>query len=97
LVTDANRNVGKNQLLKLIIRYLDLGMTTWESLERACELAGGQKALAEAIGTGQSQVWYWLKRSKKGVPAEFVLKIEQATGVPRHEIRPDIFPPPQEH
>jgi DNA-binding transcriptional regulator YdaS (Cro superfamily) len=71
-------------------------MTTRESLERACKLSGGQKALAEAIGTGQSQVWYWLMRSKKGVPAEFVLKIEQVTGVPRHEIRPDIFPPPQE-
>jgi len=72
-------------------------MTAKESLERACKLSGGQKALAQAIGTRQSQVWYWLKRSKKGVPAEFVLKIERVSGVPRHEIRPDIFPPSQEH
>jgi DNA-binding transcriptional regulator YdaS (Cro superfamily) len=71
-------------------------MNTKEALERACKLSGGQSALAEAIGTSQSQVWYWLNRSRKGVSAEFVLKIEQATGVPRHEIRPDIFPLPQE-
>lgn len=67
-----------------------------DSLKRACEILGGQKALAEQIGTSQSQVWYWLTKSKKGVPAEFVLKIEAASGVPRHEIRPDIFPAPLE-
>lgn len=64
-----------------------------EALQRACEAAGGQKALADRINTSQSQIWYWLKRSKKGVPGEFVLPIEQATGVPRHELRPDIYPP----
>lgn len=63
-----------------------------DALKRACELAGGQKQLADRIGTSQSQVWYWLARSKKGVPAEFVLPIEQATGVPRSELRPDLWP-----
>ncbi len=63
-----------------------------EALRRACEVAGGQKPLADRIGTTQSQVWYWLERSKKGVPAEFVLPIEQATGVPRGELRPDLWP-----
>lgn len=62
-----------------------------DSLKRACEIAGGQKPLAELIGTTQSQVWYWLERSKKGVPAEYALKIEEKTGVQRHELRPDIF------
>lgn len=28
------------------------------------------------------------------VPVMHVLKIEQLTGVPRHELRPDIYPPP---
>lgn len=64
-----------------------------ESLKRAVEIAKGQKPLADKIGTTQSQVWYWLERSKKGVPAEFCIKIEQATGVQRHELRPDIFSP----
>jgi DNA-binding transcriptional regulator YdaS (Cro superfamily) len=63
-----------------------------EALKRACELAGGQKPLADRIGTTQSQVWYWLSRSKKGVPAEFVLSIEKETGVSRFELRPDLWP-----
>ena len=63
-----------------------------EALKRACEVAGGQKPLATRIGTTQSQVWYWLTRSKKGVPAEFVLPIERETGVSRSELRPDLYP-----
>jgi DNA-binding transcriptional regulator YdaS (Cro superfamily) len=63
-----------------------------EALRRACELAGGQKPLAERIGTTQSQVWYWLTKSKRGVPAEFVLPIERETGVSRRELRPDLWP-----
>jgi DNA-binding transcriptional regulator YdaS (Cro superfamily) len=64
-----------------------------EALKRACELAGGQKPLADRIGTTQSQVWYWLERSKRGVPAEFVLLIEREVGVSRSELRPDLWSP----
>lgn len=65
-----------------------------EALHRAIKIAGGQKPLAGAIGTSQSQVWYWLTRAKRGVPAEFVIPIEEATGraVTRHELRPDLYP-----
>jgi DNA-binding transcriptional regulator YdaS (Cro superfamily) len=63
-----------------------------EALKRACEVAGGQKPLADRIGTSQSQVWYWLTRSKRGVPAEFAPLIEEATGVPKSELRPDLWP-----
>jgi DNA-binding transcriptional regulator YdaS (Cro superfamily) len=63
-----------------------------EALKRACVLAGGQKPLADRIGTSQSQVWYWLTRSKKGVPAEFAPRIEEATGVSKSELRPDLWP-----
>lgn len=65
-----------------------------EPLKRACDAAGGQKALADKINTSQSQVWYWLEKSKRGAAPEYVLQIEEATGVPRHELRPDIYPPP---
>ena len=40
----------------------------------------------------QEKVWYWLERSKRGVPAEFAPKIEEATGVLRSELRPDLWP-----
>lgn len=65
-----------------------------DALKRAVELAGGQKPLAEAIGTSQSQIWYWLHRAKHGVPAEYVLPIEAATNgqVRRHDLRPDVYP-----
>lgn len=71
-------------------------MSSTEALKRACDKVGGQKPLAERIGTTQSQVWYWLARSKKGVPAEFVLPIERETGVPRSELRPDLWPDDKE-
>lgn len=64
-----------------------------EALSRATEKAGGQLALAKAIGTTQSNVWTWLNKSKRGVPAEMAGRIEAATGVPRHELRPDVFAP----
>ena len=66
---------------------------TNEALRKACEAAGGQKPLADLIGTTQSQVWYWLERSKRGLPGEFVLPVERVTGVSRHELRPDLYPP----
>ena len=63
-----------------------------DALKKACEVAGGQKRLADRIGTRQGQVWYWLSKSKRGVPAEFVLPIERETGVSRSELRPDLWP-----
>lgn len=62
------------------------------ALQKAIDAAGGQQVLAEKVRTTQSQIWYWLHRSKKGVPAEYVLPIEAASGVSRNELRPDLFP-----
>ena len=63
-----------------------------QALHRAVTAAGGQKALAARIGTTQSRVWYWLARAKNGAAAEFVIAIEAATGIPRQELRPDLYP-----
>jgi TorA maturation chaperone TorD len=60
------------------------------ALERAVELAGGQSALARAIGKSQSHIWHWLKVAKR-VPAEAAVAIEKATGVTRQELRPDLY------
>lgn len=61
-----------------------------KAIERAVERAGGQQALAEMCGVKYQAVQKWI-RSKR-VPAERVLTIESATGVSRHELRPDIYP-----
>lgn len=64
------------------------------ALARAIDIAGGQKPLAERIGTSQQQVSYWLRRARKSPPAEYVIPIEQATEgqVTREELRPDLYP-----
>ena len=67
----------------------------FESLKRAVAAAGGQTAFGVLCGKKQGQVWYWLNKGKK-LPAEHVQTVSAATGIPPHELRPDIFPaPPQ--
>ena len=43
---------------------------------------------------GSGAVASTFMKSKRGVAAEYVLKVEQATGVPRSELRPDIYADP---
>ena len=61
------------------------------AIEKAVALAGSQAELARRIGVKQAHVWNWLNRDAK-VPADRVLAIEAATGVSRHDLRPDIYP-----
>ena len=61
-----------------------------EALKRACDRAGGQSALGRAIGRAQQTINNWL--NGKGAAANSVLEIEKATGVSRHDLRPDIYP-----
>lgn len=66
-----------------------------EALKQAIAEAGGQTALARLLNVDQAHVWYWLHKAKR-IPVERAIQIEQATGgkVTRHDLRPDIFPPP---
>lgn len=70
-------------------------MSELQALQEAVKIVGGQTALAEKIGKKQGHIWHWLNESKKA-PAEAVLAIEAATDgkVSRHQLRPDIYPPP---
>jgi len=66
-------------------------ITPHEALTAAVEIAGSQTALAEICGVSQTAVWKWIQSSKR-MPAEFVRLAEAATGVSRHDLRPDIYP-----
>ncbi|MDN7894521.1 YdaS family helix-turn-helix protein [Burkholderia cepacia] len=59
-------------------------------IQRAAQAAGGQSALARKLGCTPQSVSKMCATGR--VPAERVLSIEAATGVPRHELRPDLYP-----
>lgn len=59
-----------------------------EGLKKSIAAAGSQENLAQPLGTTQATVSRW-----KRVPAEHVLLIEKLFGLPRWEIRPDLYPP----
>ncbi|MBT1262527.1 chaperone [Pseudomonas syringae] len=58
--------------------------------ERAARAAGSQSALARVLGCTPQNVQRWCASGR--VPAERVISVEQATGIPRHELRPDLYP-----
>lgn len=62
-----------------------------ESLERARRKAGGNVGIGRALKITGQAVSQWER-----VPAERVLDVEKISGEPRHELRPDIYPPPTE-
>ena len=57
------------------------------ALLRAVESVGSYAALARALGVTKGAVHQWTR-----VPAERVLAVEAVTGVPRQQLRPDIYP-----
>lgn len=50
-----------------------------------------QAALAKKFGVQPPALSKW---ERNRVPAERVLMIEKVTGIPRHLLRPDIYPAP---
>jgi DNA-binding transcriptional regulator YdaS (Cro superfamily) len=69
----------------------DVFETALRATKAAKKAAGGDRALAEKIGGLTRQAVSQWRR----VPAERVLDVERASGVPRHELRPDLYPAPQ--
>lgn len=61
------------------------------AIDRAIEAAGSASELARQLGVVPMTVTQWRKRGQ--VPAERCLAIEAATGVSRHDLRPDVFGP----
>lgn len=65
---------------------------TKKALLKAIKIAGGQAKLARLIGVSQGRMQNWVTRDQTAPAAEKVIDIEKATGVSRHELRPDIYP-----
>lgn len=60
-----------------------------EVLERAIKKAGGVNALAKDLNVTPQAISQWDEVPPLKVPA-----VERATGIPRHELRPDLYDDP---
>lgn len=60
-------------------------------LHEAVRRIGSQGRMAKLCKVAQPTVWKWLNFGKP-LPAEHVLAVEAATGISRHDLRPDIYP-----
>jgi DNA-binding transcriptional regulator YdaS (Cro superfamily) len=55
-------------------------------LSKAIEAAGGVRALARALKCAHTSILQWTK-----VPYRRLLDVERVTGMPREELRPELY------
>jgi DNA-binding transcriptional regulator YdaS (Cro superfamily) len=55
-------------------------------LRKALDAAGSRRKLARILGVSHQAMSKW-----HDVPAHWIIRIEQVTGVPREELRPDLY------
>jgi len=60
-----------------------------EATKRAIDAAGGPTALARVLGIKLPSLYSWRR-----IPAERVRRVSEITGIPRHELRPDLWDAP---
>ena len=61
------------------------------AFRKAVQLAGSQSALARICDCTPANIGQLLAKGSP-LPSRFVLRVEAATGVSRHDLRPDIYP-----
>lgn len=61
-----------------------------KTLEDATKPVGGRVELARRLGLTRQAVYQWTE-----IPPKHVLKIEEFTGLSRHQLRPDLYPEPE--
>lgn len=62
-----------------------------EAFANAIRIAGSQTAIAKVCDCTPGAISQLVLR-KRPLSARFVLKVEAATGISRHDLRPDIYP-----
>ncbi len=55
-------------------------------LMHAAQKVGGMTQLAAKLGGARQALYQWTR-----IPADRVVEIERLTGVPRRELRPDLY------
>lgn len=78
MMTDERVDPGLQAVLEALLARLDND-----------EPIGTKTELAEALGISKQAISQWVK-----VPVEQVLKVEALLEIPRHVLRPDIYPDP---
>jgi DNA-binding transcriptional regulator YdaS (Cro superfamily) len=63
-------------------------LSSRDGLRIAIKTAGGLRAFARLLGITHQAIAQWDR-----VPAERVIEVERATGVPRGVLRPDLYLP----
>ncbi len=66
-------------------------LTRYEALVLCRDRAGSDSQMARDLEVQQPKVWRWINQSKQ-LPGEYVLFAERLYGVPRHLLRPDLYP-----
>jgi DNA-binding transcriptional regulator YdaS (Cro superfamily) len=57
-------------------------------VKQAIKAFGSKAKTARALGVTRSAISQW-----RNIPVNRVIDIEKITGIPRAELRPDIYPP----
>lgn len=66
--------------------------TALDALKAAAKIAGSPAALARAIGVSRQRMHGWLYLNNRlGCSPDYAIRVEQATGVSRHRLCPDVF------
>jgi DNA-binding transcriptional regulator YdaS (Cro superfamily) len=64
--------------------------TKRKNIERAVDLAGGIYKVAESMKISHQAIQQWIYNGH--VPPKRIIKLEQLSGVTRHEIDSDLYP-----
>lgn len=62
-------------------------------IKQVVDKAGGMYELARVLDTNYQTIQFWIKKNR--IPAERVIAVEHASGIPRERLRPDLFLAPR--